>query len=153
MSNMLETWMVLHAWLLLLLHHLVTVRCCSGIPGLLLTALVILVVVSAAFIREVLRAFVFVRSSILLKVSPQPYLSPQPCDTHILKSSDRLIDITGGIFVELLVVTKNDDGHVDGAQHRELVGLLEQSALSLEEGYRPGRRQGELAGRAWHSRQ
>lgn len=50
-------------------------------------------------------------------------------------------------------MTKNDDGHVDRAQDRELVGLLEQSALTLEEGYRPGRGQGALAGRAWHSRQ
>lgn len=116
---MLETWVVLHAWLLLLLHHLVTVRCTSHVPSVLLSALVILVVVSAAFIREVLRAFVFVRSAI------------------ILESRDRLVDVTGGVLVELLVVTKNDDGHVDRAQDRELVGLLEQSALTLEEGYRP----------------
>lgn len=77
MSNMLETWVVLHAWLLLLLHHLVTVRCTSHVPSVLLSALVILVVVSAAFIREVLRAFVFVRSAILLRVSFQPCLSPR----------------------------------------------------------------------------
>lgn len=55
----------------------------------------------------------------------------------ILESRDRLVDVTGGVLVELLVVTKNDDGHVDRAQDRELVGLLEQSALTLEEGYRP----------------
>lgn len=69
MSDVLESWMVLHSWrwLLLLLHHLVcvVVRCTSRVCDILFPALVVLIVVSASLVREVLGTFVFVRTAIL----------------------------------------------------------------------------------------
>lgn len=57
--------------------------------------------------------------------------------THILKSGDRLVDVARRVFVQLLIVAEDDDRDVDGAQHGQLVRLLEQAALALEEGDRP----------------
>lgn len=54
--------------------------------------------------------------------------------THILVSPDRLVDVTGGELVQLLVVAKDDDGDIDGAEDGQLVGLFEKTALALEEG-------------------
>ena len=55
-------------------------------------------------------------------------------------ATNGLVYITGGELVEFLVVAEDDDGDVDGAQHGELMRLLEQAALALEEGDRPGER-------------
>lgn len=52
--------------------------------------------------------------------------------------ANRLVDVAGREFVELLVVAEDDDGHVDGAEHRELVRLLEEAAFALEEGAAAG---------------
>jgi uncharacterized membrane protein YebE (DUF533 family) len=51
-----------------------------------------------------------------------------------LVPANRLVDIARGEFVELLVVAEDDDGHIDGAEHRELMRLLEKTAFALEEG-------------------
>jgi uncharacterized membrane protein YebE (DUF533 family) len=51
-----------------------------------------------------------------------------------LVPANRFVDIARGKFVELLVVAEDDDGHVDGAEHRELMRLLEETAFALEEG-------------------
>lgn len=61
-------------------------------------------------------------------------------DTHILKPCYRLVYVAGRVFVQLLIVAEDDDGDVDGAQHGELMRLLEQAALALEEGDRPDER-------------
>ena len=61
-------------------------------------------------------------------------------DTHILKSCYRLVYVAGRVFVQLLIVAEDDNGDVDGAQHGELMRLLEQAALALEEGDRPDER-------------
>jgi len=53
-----------------------------------------------------------------------------------LEPADCLIDIAGRVFVELLVVTKYDNGNVNGAKHGELMGLLEETTFALEEGAR-----------------
>lgn len=54
--------------------------------------------------------------------------------TYILVSADGLIDITRREFIKLLVVTEDNDGHIDGAEHGQLVGFLEQSTFALEKG-------------------
>jgi len=53
-----------------------------------------------------------------------------------LVPANRLVDVARRKLVQLLVVAKDDDGNVDGAQHRELMRLLEQAAFALQE--RPG---------------
>ena len=52
-------------------------------------------------------------------------------ETYILISRNDLGNIARGELVKLLVVTKNDDRHIDGAEDGKLVSLLEQAALSL----------------------
>lgn len=78
----------------------------------------LLVLIALGLAHEVFRALVFVRATIIL-VSP-----------------DRLVDVTGGELVQLLVVAKDDDGDIDGAEDGQLVGLFEKTALALEEGDR-----------------
>ena len=45
-----------------------------------------------------------------------------------------LVHVIGRIFIELLVITKDDDGDVDGTKHGKFVRLFEQTTLALEEG-------------------
>lgn len=54
--------------------------------------------------------------------------------TYILVSGNEVAHVRGRILVELLVVSKDEDGDIDGAEHGELVCLLEQAALALEKG-------------------
>ena len=49
-------------------------------------------------------------------------------------AANRLVDVARGELVQLLVVAKDDDGDVDGAEHRKLMRLLEQAAFALEKG-------------------
>jgi hypothetical protein len=56
------------------------------------------------------------------------------CAAIVLVPANGLVDVAGREFVELLVVAEDDDGHVDGAEHRELMRLLEEAAFALEEG-------------------
>ena len=53
--------------LLLLLHHLVVIRCASRVSRVLVAALIVLVVLATALVRKVLRSLVFVRTAILLE--------------------------------------------------------------------------------------
>lgn len=55
-------------------------------------------------------------------------------DAYILVAANGLVDVAGRELVQLLVVAKDDDGHVDGAEDRQLVGLFEEAALALEKG-------------------
>lgn len=54
----------------------------------------------------------------------------------VLVSGDEISHVRRRVLVELLVVAKDEDGDVDGAEDGQLVGLLEQTALSLQEGDR-----------------
>ena len=67
---------------------------------------------------------------------------------YILVPSDGLVDVARRELVQLLVVAEDDDGHVDGAEHGELVSLLEQAALALQEGSAAG--QFQLRRRHWY---
>ena len=54
--------------------------------------------------------------------------------TYVLVSAQRLGDIARGKLVQLFVVAEDDDGDIDGTEHRQFVGLLEETAFALEEG-------------------
>lgn len=56
------------------------------------------------------------------------------CPTYVVEPPDYLIDVRRRVFVQLLIVTKDDDGDIDGAEDGELVRLLEEAAFALEEG-------------------
>jgi hypothetical protein len=59
--------------------------------------------------------------------------------THILESRDGLVDVARRVLVQFLVMSEDDDGDVDGAQHGKLMRLLKQPTFAFEEGDRPGR--------------
>ena len=59
---------------------------------------------------------------------------------YILVTANCLVDVARGELVQLLVVTENDDGHIDGTEDGELVCLFEEAALALEEGAVAGQR-------------
>ena len=53
--------------------------------------------------------------------------------THVLISSDCLIDVARGELIQLLVVPKDNNSHVDGTQYGQLVRFLEETALAFKE--------------------
>ena len=74
----------------------------------------------------------------LCSCAPPYCQSCQPRDwegnfaSYVVKSIDRLIDISGRVLVQLLVVTKNNDSDIHGAEDGKLVSLLEQTAFALK---------------------
>ena len=54
--------------------------------------------------------------------------------TNVCVSVDELVHVPGRVLVELLVAAEDEDGDIDGAEHGELVCLLEQAAFPLEKG-------------------
>lgn len=59
---------------------------------------------------------------------------------YVLISSNGLVDVAGRELIELFVMSKYYDSHIDLAQHRKFVGLLEKTTLSLQEGAALGQR-------------
>lgn len=53
--------------------------------------------------------------------------------TYILIATESLVHVTRGVLVEFLVMTKDDNGDIDGTKNGQLMGLLKQSTFSLEE--------------------
>jgi len=76
---------------------------------------------------------------------------------YVLVAADGLVDVARRELVELLVVAEDDDGDVDRAQHRQLVGLFEQTTLALQKGAAGASVGGESgctsAARGWFSGQ
>jgi hypothetical protein len=54
--------------------------------------------------------------------------------TYVLISANGLVDVAGRKLVQLLIVTENDDGHIDRTQDRQLMSLLEEASLTFEKG-------------------
>lgn len=69
--------------------------------------------------HKVLGTLVFVRAAIL---------------ANILVSTDGLGNVSRREFVELLIVAKNDDGDVDGAEDGEFVRFFEETSFALQKG-------------------
>lgn len=84
--------------------------------GRILVSLLVIITSGTAFTLEVGWSLVFVRAAI------------------ILEATDGLVDVAGRKLIELLVVAKDDDSDVDGAEDAQLVCLLEQAAFTLQEG-------------------
>lgn len=49
-------------------------------------------------------------------------------------SRDQLSHVAGRVLVQLLVLAKDENGNIYRAKHRELMRLLEKTALALQEG-------------------
>jgi len=135
MPDMLKTRVVLH----LRVHHdLVWWGRCASLVRLITAFILLIIVAAAGLASEVSRTFVFVCAAILCLrqhiANTQPSPS-EPTQAYVLKPPDNLIDIRGRVLVQLLVMTENDDGDIDGAEDGELVRLLEQAAFALEEGH------------------
>jgi hypothetical protein len=94
---------------------------------------IVVIVVTAALASEVSGPLVFMWLSILHNISYIHFWYAYQ-DTHILVSADGLIDVSRGELVELLVVTKYDDGDIDGAKDGQFVRFLEQTAFTFEKG-------------------
>jgi len=59
---------------------------------------------------------------------------------YVLKTSNGVVDIARGELVQLLVVSKYDNGDIDLAEDSQLKCLLEQTTLALEESSTDGAR-------------
>lgn len=55
-------------------------------------------------------------------------------NTYIGISGDQLAHLTRRVLVEFLVLAKDEDGDIDGAEDGEFVSLLEETALALQKG-------------------
>lgn len=51
----------------------------------------------------------------------------------ILVSCDQISHIARGVLVQLLIAAEDKHGDIDGAEHGQLMRLLEKTALSLQE--------------------
>jgi hypothetical protein len=101
-------------------------------------ALVVLVVIliTVLLVHKVLGPLVLVGAAILRDLSARGSFSAalsRRGGAYILVPANRLIDVARRKLVQLLVVPEDDDGHIDGAQHRELMRLLEQPTFALQE--------------------
>lgn len=54
---------------------------------------------------------------------------------YVLESANDLVDVGGAVFVQLLVVSEDDDCDIDGAEDGKLVSLFEETTFALEEGH------------------
>lgn len=75
----------------------------------------------------------FVRTAILSPISI--VLFSIHLLTYVLKPPNDLVDVRRRVLVQLLVVPKDNNSDVDGAQDGELMRLLEQTTFALEKGH------------------
>jgi hypothetical protein len=96
---------------------------------------VLVIIVAVLFAHKILGAFVFVCIAILRGVlAMYEFVKGMSAATYVLVAANSRIDVAGRELVELIVVAKNDDGDIYGAQNGELVSFLEKTTLALEEG-------------------
>ena len=134
MTNMLEGLSMLEV----VRHHRVLGRS-MRVVGNGAIVVVFVIIIAVLFAHEVLGTFVFVCVTILGVVSAMCELARGLlAATYVLVTAYSGIDVAGRELIELVVVTKDDDGDVYRAQDRELVSFLEKTALALEKGARGG---------------
>lgn len=51
---------------------------------------------------------------------------------HKLIAVEYLANVTRRILVQFLIVSEYDDGHINGAEDRQLMSLLEQTTFTFE---------------------
>src|SRR4051794_7376487 len=54
--------------------------------------------------------------------------------TYVLVPCDEIAHVRRRVLVELLIIAKDEDGNIDGAEDGQLMRLLEQATLSFEKG-------------------
>jgi hypothetical protein len=81
------------------------------------SVVVVIIVIHLSLPSEISRALMFV------------------CTSIVLISCQDLSNITTRVFVQLLIIPKDYDRDIDGAENGELMRLLEQATFALEEGY------------------
>jgi len=54
-------------------------------------------------------------------------------EQYIIISRQDLSNVTTRIFVQFLIIAKDYDGDIDGAENGELMRLLEQTTFALKE--------------------
>lgn len=64
----------------------------------------------------------------------KPITYKQRRDTHILKSTNGLVDIARREIIQLFIMAKNDDGNIDGTEDGKLMRFLEQASFALQKG-------------------
>ena len=112
---------ILEAGVLRHTHHM-SIWCgrAASVVATVSSIVVIIIIVPAALVGEVGRAFVLMRAAI------------------VLEACYCFLNISRRVLVQLLVVSEDDDGDIDRAEDGELMRLLEQTALALQKGDRPG---------------
>jgi hypothetical protein len=98
----------------------------------------IFVIVVVALTGEIIGSFVLMRWAELEgnKMVSQhiPLCHVRSEMTYILIATESLVHVTRGVLIEFLVMTKDDNGDIDGTKNGQLMSLLKQSTFSLEEG-------------------
>lgn len=103
---------------------------------------------------EIGRALVFIGTAVLSRglAAPRRPRRAGREGTYICVPRDHLPHVGGRVLVQLLVGAEDDDGDVNRAEHRQLVGLFEEATLSFQKGAGHERqrrdRQQRLAARA-----
>lgn len=80
-------------------------------------SILVVIVTTSSLVRKVLRPFVFMGAAILLSVSASLFRgSVERAGAYILEPPNDLVDIRRGVLVQLLVMTKDDHGDIDGTE-------------------------------------
>jgi hypothetical protein len=95
---------------------------------------VVVIVVAVLLVLEVIGALELVRTTVLARSARAPREGFTYRRSCVLVALQKVGEVGGRVFVELVVLAKDDDGDVDRGEDGELVGLLEQTALALEKG-------------------
>jgi hypothetical protein len=80
------------------------------------------------------------RKPLLASMGTPGCAARQNMQTYICVSSNQFSHITGRVLVKLLVASEDENRNINGAEHGELMGFLEKTTLSLEEGAATGKR-------------
>lgn len=72
-------------------------------------------------------------AGILEEVS-QPERMASADGTYVVEAGHDIRHVAARILVELLVVAKDNDGDIDGAEDGQLMGFFKETALAFEKG-------------------
>jgi hypothetical protein len=127
MSDMLESRLIRE----LRRHHLWFDR--AAVLGHPRPILIVIIIHIFPLARKVRGSLVFVGSSILKKVTSAMFRRCARVGTYVVVSGQDLSNVGTRVLVQFLVISKDNNGDVDGAEDGQLMCLLEQTAFALEE--------------------
>jgi uncharacterized membrane protein len=93
--------------------------------------IIVIIIVHLALATEVCGPLVFVRSSILQKISCNS-LAVCKTGTYVLISSQDLPNFTTRVLIQLFIIPKDYDRDIDRTKDGKLMRLLEQTAFALK---------------------